>query len=56
MTNETSGNYTLDITLEDSMAKSSSYEVIFEILPHFEDSSSEDVSEYQDQILEILYQ
>ena len=33
ITNESSGNYTIEITLEDSMAKSSTYELTFEILP-----------------------
>ena len=37
MTNDTSGNYTFEITLEDSMAKSSHYEVTFEILPYTEE-------------------
>lgn len=37
MTNDTSGNYTFEITIEDSMDKSSHYEVTFEILPYTEE-------------------
>ena len=37
MTNDTSGNYTFEIALEDTMAKSSHYEVTFEILPYTEE-------------------
>ena len=39
MTNDTSGNYRVEITLEDSMAKSSYYEVTFEILPQIQDQN-----------------
>ena len=40
MTNETSGNYTVEIILEDSLGKSSSYNVTFEILPQVQDEES----------------
>ena len=33
MTNETNGNYTIEIELEDSMGKTATFEVEFEILP-----------------------
>ena len=33
MTNETSGNYTIEIELEDSLGKTATFEVEFEILP-----------------------
>ena len=33
LTNESSGNYTVQIVLEDSMGKMSKYDVSFEILP-----------------------